>query len=337
MRRHRADAEYVRLRRSVSYPARATEARAEMREYFTHLYPRMLIEDVSHQVTPLGLRTTRVGFEAGVVPRNEAVSDLVAAALSRHGQGFDLAEAIHDFFSQCSGLLMTYGEAVYESVPVIRKADEQLAAFELEPIPWGTYTRRRGGLVQRVDPEVAQDLGVPETIEVPEADIVSFDLPSYVARGHRRMMEALTRLSDPVLPGFALKSDPLDPKRVPLDSTAHIRSRLVAVAAATRHIGWNARGLFDREITEYYQLHRFLAFERFKVELRESILSTLNQWLERVGGRMGFQARIELRGLSTREDCQAVERDLQSGGRPFKEVVDAFRVPGTTPNESEDA
>lgn len=98
----------------------------------------------------------------------------------------------------------------------------------------------------------------------------------------------------------------------------------LALAKATRIIGWNARQLFQNEALEYYLTHRFLSFESFKIALRDNILKTLNEGLERAGKIVGFKAHILVTGLSSRSDVEAAMGRLKAGNSTFKEILEPF-------------
>jgi hypothetical protein len=136
-------------------------------------------------------------------------------------------------------------------------------------------------------------------------------------------MEELMDLANRIIPDFALK--PGDgPQRIPYDSSQHFRSQHVAVAAATKALGWNARGLFSDDTLEYYELHRQLRFERFKIALREGILTTLNSTLQRVGRELGFSAKLHIEGLPIHSDVERADEMLASGSGTFRDVLEPF-------------
>ena len=98
----------------------------------------------------------------------------------------------------------------------------------------------------------------------------------------------------------------------------------VAIAQATRDSGWNARNSFSGEMTEFYIVQRFLRFERLKLELRESLISQLNEMLRTVGNRLGFSAKIILSGLPDAAQVEQSMQQLESGAASFADVMKPY-------------
>ena len=98
----------------------------------------------------------------------------------------------------------------------------------------------------------------------------------------------------------------------------------LALVEAVKPIGWNARGSYNGHVTSYYWIRLMLTFEKFKIELRHTILATLNDALKRIGKKLGFEAQIEISGLPVRVDVTDALRKLDLGEVPFTEVMKAF-------------
>ena len=99
----------------------------------------------------------------------------------------------------------------------------------------------------------------------------------------------------------------------------------MALAKITKDFGWDARNSFEKEALEYYLLYRYLKFEKFRIELRNSILDTLNVGLELVGKQLGFDSKILVDGLPTLDEVQASYNHLLQGDIPFSEVLEPFQ------------
>jgi hypothetical protein len=98
----------------------------------------------------------------------------------------------------------------------------------------------------------------------------------------------------------------------------------VAINQATRASGWNARNVFPEEVTEYYFVQRFLRFEKFKLEIRESLVSQLNEMLQTVGKQLGFTAKIVVSGLPDAAQVDQSMQDLESGAVSFADVMKPY-------------
>jgi hypothetical protein len=127
------------------------------------------------------------------------------------------------------------------------------------------------------------------------------------------------------MPDFVLPNLKGEIPPIPYDLNKFARDQKMAVAEATKVIGWSARDVADdRFMTEYYHLHRFLRFETFKLKLRNSIIETLNQAISRAGNKLGFKANIIVEGLPTLEDIRQAEESLATGSKRFIDVINPF-------------
>lgn len=80
-------------------------------QYDRKLYTSMLIEDVSMSLIPINTRAK--GFRVFLTPSDSKIEELIAAAITRSSYERDLAEAVYDFFKQCSRTIMAFGERPY--------------------------------------------------------------------------------------------------------------------------------------------------------------------------------------------------------------------------------
>src|SRR5258708_13478909 len=101
----------------------------------------------------------------------------------------------------------------------------------------------------------------------------------------------------------------------PYNFSAHQRERGKLFATVTEPIGWNVRRLFEENHLAPYDVWRDLRFLEFKIRLRDLIMERLNQALRQVGGRLGFEASVELSGLPTLAAVQEAKNDLRTDRR----------------------
>ncbi len=299
----------------MRYYVSRDEAR-ERRDYFHKMYPHMLIEDVSVGIMPIGGRTERREFEAHLVPRVQAAEVLVAEALGR-GHERDLGAAVCDFVRECAQVVMAYGCGLYEIVYLSEAAGSSPSDFRLELIQPGTVVRRGSGFVQHVPAVVAHERGLAEYLTLPADRLLNFEPKVYREQKVKEALESLAVLSEQPIPDFALQQK----ANVPFEFAAYERSQKEALAAATRAIGWNARGLLQKEPLEHYWMQRHLTFEEFKIQLRDEILATLREGLERIGRVMGLSGELEVSGLPTIADVARARAALMEGEGTFKEIA----------------
>jgi hypothetical protein len=104
----------------------------------------------------------------------------------------------------------------------------------------------------------------------------------------------------------------------------HQRQASELLGEAVKPIGWNARGSFNDCVLFYYWIHLMIRFERFKIELRDAMLNTLNDGIQRVGQKIGFNGKITIDGLPTLADVDAAIVNLKSGTMAFSDVMKPF-------------
>jgi hypothetical protein len=308
--------------KSVShYPVGPGVNEARLRDqqrYFEALQSHMLIEDLTTQIIPIPGLSKREHFKIELVPASVTVESLVASALTsrRHSWRGELPSAVTDFIRECSQTVIAFDEATYEIVYFSDPANQGLVEFKFQYVAPLTVIRRGDQLIQVVPPS--------GSINLPADRILIFELPTTVRHSLARTLEALLVLSEKLVPDFALKNFAEAGSKFHYDSANHVYSRQLALAEAGKSIGWNARGLFNENMLEFYQLKRFLSFERFKIEFRASILATLNKGLLLAGKEMGFHAQINVQGVATISDVETANSELESGSKPFGEIIKPF-------------
>ena len=284
----------------------------------TH-YGRMLVEDVANGLVPYRMRGEDFSFS--IEPVSEEVETIVASGLGRDGYGRrDLLDGVRDFLRDVVQTLMAFGEAPYEIVYFSEGDADKMVGFDLSFIaPW-TLKRHGGGWVQTIPKDHAERRKMGTRIELPSDSVARLQLPPSIERYFRRMMNDLDLLGRDLYPEFGFPGPGSNAQDIGFDFQAWNKSHGVALAQATRECGWTGRGLFSKNVTEYYYVRRFLDFERFKLELRTSILSQLNEVLQIIGKRMGFAGRIVVEGLPDSAQITNSYRDLEAGNVPFSEV-----------------
>jgi hypothetical protein len=256
----------------------------------------MLVEDVANGMVPYGVSGFTVSFE----PANPHVEALVAQGLDREDYHRHLSESVRNFLREAtqpcwsSGMLRTKS-----SITANRRRTSSLHSACLLSFRW-TLKRKGGGWLQTIPNDYAAHVKVPPEIELPFDSIFRLDLPKCIGRYYPRMMADLDVLGRDMSPAFALPIPGEPAHDVGFDFQEWHKGHDIAVAQSTMACGWNARNSFPKEITEFYFVQRFLRFERFKLELRTSLLSQVNDLLQIVGKQIGFSGSIVMSGCPTR-------------------------------------
>ena len=291
-------------------------------KYDEKLYTRMLIEDISMGLMPIGSGAKKP-FRVFITPPDPKIERLISASIDQSDYRRDLADSIYNFFKQCSQTIMAYGEATYELVYLYNKDKKSLVGFEFFHIPSQTLVRRHGKLMQYIPNDIAKAREIPQYIRLSPDNIVTFNIPNMIKNQYKHIMDSLSYLSDKIMPDFA-QPWKKDIEKIPFDLKIHIRTQKLALAHAGKLIGWNARGLFDNEILEFYYTYRHLIFERFKINFRNDILERFNDGLARVGKKLGFSAQLKIEGLPSLLDVEKAQQQLEKGDKSFIKILDDF-------------
>jgi hypothetical protein len=289
------------------------------------LYWHMFREDVVMGIVPIGGIEDRRAPWVKLSPADENAEVALAAALSDDHYGYGLSSAVGDFVQDCVRALLEFGETAYELVDsTMGQNAEPGAKFRFEMIQHATWSRRSdGGIRQRIPRDVARRLALPEIVEIDAQHSMVF--APIVLQNFRisQVKDALRQLSDSMIPRFAIENMELS-SAPEFDFKRYNRTLKEAIAQVTKETGWTARSLLGNDVLEYYQIYRWLKFERFKIILRSQVIDSLNQALIKAGGILGFSASAKIEGIPNLEDADTALFALERGSRSFKELMAPF-------------
>ena len=294
------------------------------RKYLDSANVHMFIEDVSLGVMPIGGRRRKGPFEVAIEPSDPRVEGLLESALGRGDYTRGLADAVCGFVRECAKAILSFEEAFYEIVYLSNEESGPAVGFELEFVQPHTVVRKRRTFFQAIPIDVARERGIPDRIELPPDRLVAFCLPGCVQGRLKPMLESLGMLSLPPPMELMFEDMTRGTPRASYDFTMHEHSRKRAIARITKSVGWDARSDLGEEALEFYLLYRWLTFKRFKIELRDGILDTLNAALKKAGKQLGFSAQLRIQGLPTLADVDAARVQLENGAQPFGKIVEPF-------------
>jgi hypothetical protein len=320
--------ELERSQKSVSYmPDDILKNRtdvADRYEYYDKFYPHMLIEDVKLRVMPIGGRTSKKEFNISLDPPDPKVQQMIENAISPDRYHHGLAGTICDFVADCAVHLLIFETVTYEIVYLSEPKNGKTVGFELVRINPFTLVQRGASLLQFLPDEHTKKLNERRCIDLQPERTLTFKLPVSTQGKLDQMMQSMVFLSL-TSPDFFMEELVAGFRKTPYDVTAHHHLRQAALAQVTKDFGWNARNLFQNEATEFYLIYRYLKFEKFKIELRNKILDTLNAGLELVGKQLGFNTKILVNGLPTLDDVQSAHNHLIKGDTPFEKILEPFQ------------
>jgi hypothetical protein len=302
-------------------------------------FPRMYAEDVRLGTFPIGARVAEKRLHWSLEPSDHTRERMVVDALN-FGESFgardeSLAEAVCEWGNHCASAVAMTGRCLFELAYWVSGDSLEPVGFAL--VPLNRYRIERSGYAfLQLVPEGARALGKSPRdgyqrlpagrVTIPGERIVEVAWPHFESSDVD--VSTVFRLLGPdaatnfVIEGLRQPAA----ERVPLDYDLARRTERVAIARATKAVGWDGRSHFSDYQTEYYSTARMLRFVRFKCQLRELVLSALDDALSRVGQRMGFCARLGVSGLPTAEDVVAAERELAAGSVGAADLRRRFRM-----------
>ncbi|HWY31205.1 MAG TPA: hypothetical protein VNX46_10640, partial [Candidatus Acidoferrum sp.] len=89
-------------------------------------------------------------------------------------------------------------------------------------------------------------------------------------------------------------------------------------------IGYACRGMFNEQVATPYWIRLKILHEAFLIELRQSLLKTLNAGLKAMGDKMGFECQIEVSGWPTHRDVEVALNQLDAGAPSLVEILNTF-------------
>lgn len=280
-------------------------------------YGHMLYQDCT-LLLPL-----RGKYKIEVLPQaDDELMKILATAIG-HGDPHDwLDHALGDFLRECAFGMVFGGSTSYEIEYLTKPSTSEEVSFRFRRIDYGTHIRRRGKDVQYLPARIAAEFDLPRFVDLDPASLVVFRLN----RSRQREILRCTRFLHEAKDWHRQISALSEKARtgVPYDFSSHQEMMDLSLARATRPMGWDARGTFKKHQLEPYWVDRQIRFHAFRIELRDRILQVLNDALRTVGGRLGFEAEIVLRGVPTPEDVHSAQEELERGGGSLYRILDRF-------------
>lgn len=327
MRRKREE-ELDRSQKSVWYmPDDLLKARTDVTDrakYYGEFYPTMFIQDVKLRIMPYGGRVSKKEFSILLDPSDSKIQKLIEEGISPDEYHHDLAGIICDFVADCAINLLLYETMTYEIVYLSEHKSGKFVSFKLVQIDPYTLVQQGNRISQLLPDERGTELSKRDKITFEPERVITFTLPVSIQGKMDQIMESMVILSK-TTPRFFMEEMAAGKRVTAYNVTTHNHLKNVALARITKDIGWDGRWSFDKDALEYYLIYRRIQFETFLIELRDSILETLNAGLELVGKQFGFNNKILANGLPTLENVQTAHNHLAKGDLPFGEILEPFQ------------
>jgi hypothetical protein len=156
----------------------------------------------------------------------------------------------------------------------------------------------------------------------PRKDIFAISLPKSLGGfNHRKTLERLSRFEG-VGPKF-LQID-MEQGKWPegIEIKDYHRRKRSFDYILTNRWGWNARDTSLQYVTEFYQVLRWLRFQKALATVREHIVGQLNCFFL----TENIEVKIALEGIPTQSDIESCSLRLVAGDVGFKDVYEALRL-----------
>ena len=302
------------------------------RDLYSSLYGFMFIQDIHLNVMPIGGRSENINFAVNIDPPSKEVEDLIRLGLcAHHGESWNLTKVVCKFIDEAIHTLACYGKTYYEIIYFYTdESKNNIKSFMIEGIP-NTNIRDTFGFYWQYVPkniiEPEEEI-LKRFIWLPKKDLLVLSIPKVVGgvKKYKKLLTELQWLSKCTIPEFVMEDMSVQQEIKGYDFSTYRENQEIFLAKITRHLGWTARDTFSKRSFEFYQIYRYLKFERTKAILREYVLGSLNESLKTIGNKMKFKARIKIEGIPSHEDYDNYMKQLLDGSLQFSEAVKLMRI-----------
>ena len=334
MSRTRADQGPSFTRKSIAY-FRSRDS-ISRNDPWLSLYGHMFIEDVRLYVMPIGGESrTRPDFSIELVPDIPAARNIITYAFAPrdyYHYSSEVTKAISGFIQENASNLAYEGVLYYEIAKgewptgaVEPRESENGSRFKeaFKPlyIP-GRVIRLANYYLQIVPPAEWARTG-KKIAAIPASDVWSLRIPSELG-GPRKLgtlLKTLVRASTP-LPDFASEAMKRLSEIRDFSLGSFHRQQHLAVASESASWGWPARALWRESTLEYFHYYRHLRFALSMAILREHIIASINDLLDRIG----FPSRLVLKGLPTPNEIKSYIVKMEKGVMTFDDAWKAVEI-----------
>lgn len=302
------------------------------RDLYSSLYGFMFIQDIHLNVMPIGGRSENINFAVNIDPPSKEVEDLIRLGLcTHHGESWNLTKVVCKFIDEAIHMLACCGKTYYEIIYFYTdESKNNIKNFMIERIPNNNIRDTFGFYWQYVPKNIIEpeEEILKRFIWLPKKDLLVLSIPKAIGgvKKYKKLLTELQWLSKCTIPKFVTEDMSVQQEIKGYDFSTYRENQEIFLAKITRHLGWTARGNFSKRSFEFYQIYRYLKFERTKAILREYVLSTLNESLKIIGNKMEFKARIKIEGILSHEDYDNYIKQLLDGSLQFSEAAKLMRI-----------
>jgi hypothetical protein len=320
-------------RRSIAYFW--SEERMHKNDAWLSLYGNMFIQDVRLYVMPIGGESrARPDFSIELIPDNPTARSIITYAFAhRDHYQRDMTEAVSGFIEETAYSLAYKGILYYEIARGDQLIEENgeteniddltLSGEVFKPLHIPGRVMRLGNYYLQIIPRAEWTRTGKKIVVIPASDVWSLQVPSELGgpRRHRILLKTLARASNP-LPDFV--SDVMKRLSEIRDfslGSFHKQQKLV-VTSESAIWGWPVRQLLMEDTLEYFRCYRHLRFALSMAILREYILASMNDLLQ----RLGFTFQLVLKGLPIQSEIKSYIVKMEKGEMTFDDAWKAVDI-----------
>lgn len=279
------------------------------------------VQTVSASVIPPGVGRRGGPKVVELEPDDNNLKRAVARGISERQH--DLDDAVWHFSHHAVLSLLTFGRVPYEVFSL--GGDGSAGNFGVASIPPFSVLRIGHLAIQFIPADRLRGGGKGRWVGLPKDRIVWLEMPRARRGQISHLLQNLAWHDSNLMPDLQqFWRDPVGKETI-FDSQGFIRGRRVALGVITRDIGWRRGSDLDETTTEYFRWVRQLRYQEFLADIRERLLSVLNQCLRVAASQLGAECELRFRGLPTREQIARAREELRAGERPFSEIFSFIR------------
>lgn len=277
-------------------------------------YVSLFVQDVKSSLFPYFKKKHYISVEPN---EEESIKNVIFALGSNE---YKIEEALWNFIDM-GGLLeelLISGKIYFEII-----SDKTNKKFVFRNIPNYSIIKFGPLILQYVPLDVRKKENLPFLILLENKDIFLIELPFLMKWKIKKMIYGLKYINSKIIiPKCFSKQMEQNYELVNYDYNFYKKKTDHLFASITKDIGWDGRKAFNN-ILEYYSLKRRMRFERFQLELRNSIIKGINIGLKK-SYINEIAPSIKCQNFLSLEDIENAEKDLLEGNKNFNDIMKPF-------------
>lgn len=308
-------------RQNIRYPKSRNKRGKRVKNLLDNgSYSSMFIEDFSRLVP---YKNTNNGYQVLV----QGLSKKDAKSMSNCFKGFggydgsSVEDSFMNFINGVASNILANGESLWEVVYLKRDDLESFENFSIEYIMYEKKREKKRDVLFTIPDIVASEHEVRNPIAIKKDYLYSFPSAVRFYKDYKiaKKIRDLKKYKNLDIVMEATQNNDFS-----FDQTEFFKASDLGLARATGQIQWDARGAFRERTTDYYRYLRKIEYKKFKRVFMDAIVEDINELLEKVGRKLGFECKIYFEGIPTVAELNDYEAKLRKGKIGFSELNDVI-------------